>query len=115
MGYAKINGVIFNCYSYYPPGDSVVFNLLGARVDAIDEAIHAGPGTIELNGDYIVYGYSEPVSIKKTYEDLELTEVTLKKPDTETLTKRNAEDIAAINDAIVELAELIPDPLEAET
>ena len=109
MGYAKINNVIFNCYSYLVPDDVVTVNLIGTTADEIEAALHAGSGTFDLNGDYIVYGYSEPVSIKKTYDEIEKFEVIAKKPNLETLTIRNADDISVINEAIAELAELIPD------
>ena len=112
MGYAKINGVVFNCYSYFPPENSVTLNLLGTTIDAVDAALKAGPGEIDIDGDCMLYGYSEPVSIKKIYGELEITEVIVKKPDIETLTKRNAADIEVINGAIAELAELIPDSTE---
>ena len=114
MGYAKINDVVFNCYSYYPPAeDKVTLNLIGTTMDKIDEAIHAGPGTIDVDGDYMLYGYNEPVSIKKYYDELEILEVTIKKPDLETIAKRNAVDIEVINGAIAELAELIPEVSES--
>jgi hypothetical protein len=107
MAYAKINGVVFNCYSFFAPTETVRLRLVGADFTDVEAAALAGPGTVEVSDEFIVYGYSDLASISKVYDDIETVEVVLKKPDLETISRRNKEDIEVINGAIAELADII--------
>lgn len=107
-----INGYNFNLKSYFVSQDLFHVEVTGTTFEDLKDAISNGDGTITIGSEFEGYGYTKKEYIMaKEEEGVEIFTAELSKPTLEQLVDQHTEDIDILNEAVMELSELI-DPVE---
>ena len=105
-----INGVPFDLVNYFIRPDNVdalEFTVMNTTIEDLENAIRSGSGDIRIEGSFIGTRFTVLEMITKLYGNSLQYKAIVKKPSIEETVKQHVEDIIAMNDAIIELAEII--------